>query len=217
MNGVQFTSLRDVRRVQILEAAAEVIAERGYAGLSMRVLAQRLGSSAASLYNYFRTKEEIFLELYSARVDQLGKEADQVLLEAKSLEELLRRFAEGYLLFYGELGRQLNLWTLLSDAEAIAELPAELVMRLRMQVATIFLKIGTRMEALAHDEGLTLMEPHLAVSFLWMTLGGLAEGFTGVKAGAQPFTWEQMSTFAAQVLVRGLTQPLPQKPKRKKR
>ena len=40
-----------------------------------------------------------------------------------------------------------------------------------------------------------------------MTIGGLAENFTGVRAEAQPYQWDEMVEFAAETLVRGLTEP----------
>ena len=43
----------------ILEAAREIIAEDGPAALSMRALADRIDYSAAGLYEYFGSKEEI--------------------------------------------------------------------------------------------------------------------------------------------------------------
>ena len=43
----------------ILDAARQIIAEEGPAALSMRALADRIDYSAAGLYEYFGSKEEI--------------------------------------------------------------------------------------------------------------------------------------------------------------
>ncbi len=45
------------------EVAAELFAERGYAGASMSGIARRVGIRKPSLYNYYSSKEELFLEL----------------------------------------------------------------------------------------------------------------------------------------------------------
>jgi AcrR family transcriptional regulator len=47
------------RHLEVLRAALELIAERGYAGASLRELARRLGVQQPSLYHYFETKEQL--------------------------------------------------------------------------------------------------------------------------------------------------------------
>ena len=47
----------------ILDAAQKLLAQHGYAGLSMRDLANECGLAKATIYHYFRDKEEIFLSV----------------------------------------------------------------------------------------------------------------------------------------------------------
>jgi AcrR family transcriptional regulator len=51
---------RDMRREAILDAAAEVFMEVGFAAASMSMIATRVGGSKGTLYNYFKSKEELF-------------------------------------------------------------------------------------------------------------------------------------------------------------
>lgn len=51
---------RDQRREAILDVARAVFWEEGFAAASMSTIAARLGGSKATLYNYFRSKEELF-------------------------------------------------------------------------------------------------------------------------------------------------------------
>ncbi len=53
----------EAAKQKILEKALEIITEQGYEALSMRRLGRRLGMTAATLYNYFRNKEEIYLHV----------------------------------------------------------------------------------------------------------------------------------------------------------
>ena len=46
-------------RARILETAAGLFAERGYAGTSMRDLAEKLGVTPAALYYHFPSKGDI--------------------------------------------------------------------------------------------------------------------------------------------------------------
>src|SRR6202790_3714523 len=57
---------RDSRREAILDVAAEVFMEVGYSAASMSIIAARVGGSKGTLYNYFKSKEELF-EAYIAR------------------------------------------------------------------------------------------------------------------------------------------------------
>jgi TetR/AcrR family transcriptional repressor of mexJK operon len=53
-------SRSDARRRAILDVASEVFVAQGYAATSMSEIAARLGGSKGTLYNYFRSKEELF-------------------------------------------------------------------------------------------------------------------------------------------------------------
>ena len=50
----------EARRQAILEVARQIFFDRGYAAASMSEIAARLGGSKGTLYNYFRSKEELF-------------------------------------------------------------------------------------------------------------------------------------------------------------
>lgn len=56
-------------RQQILQAAEELFAEKGYQDASIRDLASRAGCSSANLYHHFRSKYEIFLCLLKGTVE----------------------------------------------------------------------------------------------------------------------------------------------------
>jgi AcrR family transcriptional regulator len=51
---------RDRRREAIMSVAREVFFEHGYGGTSMSAIAARLGGSKGTLYNYFKSKDELF-------------------------------------------------------------------------------------------------------------------------------------------------------------
>jgi len=53
-------SKRDERREGILDVARDCFLAEGYAATSMSSIAARLGGSKGTLYNYFKSKEELF-------------------------------------------------------------------------------------------------------------------------------------------------------------
>lgn len=52
------------KRNNILAAAEQLLAERGFYGLSMKVLADKAGIAAGTIYRYFENKEMLMAELH---------------------------------------------------------------------------------------------------------------------------------------------------------
>ena len=55
-------------RAEILDAAAELFTQLGYAGTSTRAIAERVGIRQASLYYHFAGKDELLLDLLESSV-----------------------------------------------------------------------------------------------------------------------------------------------------
>lgn len=51
---------RDNRREAIIDVASDIFLEAGYSAASMSMIAARLGGSKGTLYNYFKSKQELF-------------------------------------------------------------------------------------------------------------------------------------------------------------
>ncbi|ESQ94473.1 TetR/AcrR family transcriptional regulator [Asticcacaulis benevestitus] len=85
------------RREAILDVASEIFLTEGYASASMSSIAARLGGSKGTLYNYFKSKEELFLA-YVQRTCALhrGNIAD-LLIGDGDARTLLTAFGKGYL------------------------------------------------------------------------------------------------------------------------
>lgn len=56
-------ALEDARRTQILEAAMRVFARRGFEGATITEIAKAARLAEGSLYNYFRSKEELLIHI----------------------------------------------------------------------------------------------------------------------------------------------------------
>lgn len=69
-----FTEQEPGRKGQILDAALDVFAERGYNGGSMREIADRVGVSEPALYRHFSGKEALFVALMRIGAGRLRKE-----------------------------------------------------------------------------------------------------------------------------------------------
>jgi AcrR family transcriptional regulator len=81
-------------RERILDASRELFVEQGYAGTSVRDIADRLGMTKGSLYYHFASKEELLLALMTPLVEAL----DDFVAQARAAEvisgELLRMLVD---------------------------------------------------------------------------------------------------------------------------
>jgi AcrR family transcriptional regulator len=94
MNVAIATPRRDLKRDTILSIALQVFVEEGYAAASMSAIAARVGGSKGTLYNYFRSKAELFVAVIQ---NQCEVHQDQIFAFADPdvrgfLTELARRF-----------------------------------------------------------------------------------------------------------------------------
>jgi AcrR family transcriptional regulator len=85
------------RRQAMIDVAAEVFNEIGFEGASMAVISARIGGSKATLYNYFSSKEEIFVEVMLKQVGCQFEQAFTALDEEDDLRAGLLRLARHYL------------------------------------------------------------------------------------------------------------------------
>ncbi|WP_285559889.1 TetR/AcrR family transcriptional regulator [Actinoplanes regularis] len=81
-------------REEILDAAAELFAQRGYTATSTRLIAEAVGIRQASLYYHFANKEQILAELLEATVRPslayAGELSKKDLPAAVALRELVK-------------------------------------------------------------------------------------------------------------------------------
>jgi AcrR family transcriptional regulator len=88
---------RDARREAILDVARDVFLEEGFAAASMSEIAARLGGSKATLYNYFRSKDELFKAYVQRHCAWQSEAMFATLSESDDIEHALSELATRYL------------------------------------------------------------------------------------------------------------------------
>jgi AcrR family transcriptional regulator len=90
-----------LNRIEILEAARDLLAEEGVDALSMRAIAKRLQCSVGSPYVHFSNQEEILRELFlleerplTARLRLARRESGDVLVQLSIFARIYWDFAE---------------------------------------------------------------------------------------------------------------------------
>lgn len=62
------------RRARIIEAVADLIADRGYRGVSMTDIGEKVGISATAIYRHFPNKDALLVAVFDRSIDQLLEE-----------------------------------------------------------------------------------------------------------------------------------------------
>ncbi len=80
----------DQRKAQIISAATELFAEGGYAGTSLRDVAQKCGMTKAALYYHYPDKESLLKAVVETRMTRLNNSMEAA-LEAAGPDDPLAR------------------------------------------------------------------------------------------------------------------------------
>jgi AcrR family transcriptional regulator len=118
---------RAVREAQMVAAAERLFAERGYHGVSMDQIAAASGISKPMLYDYFGSKEGLFLACVERARGRLFEEIASAVRGAGDAEGALRAGVAAFLAFADQ---QRETWTVLfgeggSFGQAAASIRAE--------------------------------------------------------------------------------------------
>jgi len=84
-------------RDDILDAAAQVIRQKGFHGASMADIAGAVQLQKASLYHHVSSKQEILLALLDRALDMLFEQIDVVAKQSLPADEKLRQMVQVYL------------------------------------------------------------------------------------------------------------------------
>jgi AcrR family transcriptional regulator len=197
---------REQRRADILAAARDEVAGRGYLGFAMRDVAAGAGVSPGALYSYFATKEDIFAALFAERLDELQAEVALICARTDGLHELLVDVGRAYLPVYGAYGEHFDIWALTQDVGS------ESAQGLAEPAARILASVGAALERLGALDAFDERDREYVMPFLWMTLTGMASHFTGSRHLLHPYSADDLFEFAADLITAALRQGrVPQK------
>lgn len=85
------------RREQIIDIALRLIAENGFQKTSMREIAVLANMGKSSLYDYFKTKNEIVVYAVEKKIEETTQQMYQIIAEELSPENCLRKIMRNHL------------------------------------------------------------------------------------------------------------------------
>jgi TetR/AcrR family transcriptional regulator, fatty acid metabolism regulator protein len=84
-------------RTQIIEAAKELFAEKGFLQTTVSDISKSIGLSEAALYEYFKGKEDLLIEIPRLWVSDLLEDLENHLFGIEGAENKLRKYLWWYL------------------------------------------------------------------------------------------------------------------------
>jgi AcrR family transcriptional regulator len=123
------------RERQMLDVAEAVFGERGYQGTSMEEIAERCGVSKPMLYEYFGSKDGLFIACLDRSKAELLDRTQQVMAAASTPRDILWRSMVAYLEFVDAHDKSFAM--LLGKSTAGSQETADAVEGIRRQQGTL--------------------------------------------------------------------------------
>ena len=93
---------REARRSSVLEAARSLVREKGFNGTTTREIAERCELSEATLFFYFKSKDEIFTSLLFESIDFMARGTEEIRLARVEPKQKLARLWK----FWGTVAKE---------------------------------------------------------------------------------------------------------------
>ncbi len=111
--------MRKNRYNEIINAATELFAKKGYAATSMREISENLEITKATLYHYFKSKEQILFEILDNVMDEALQNLEKISNMDISPEEKLKNVLKFYSKYY--VSKQNDLILLVNELNSLNE------------------------------------------------------------------------------------------------
>jgi AcrR family transcriptional regulator len=178
----------------ILARAAELFARRGYRGTSMNDVATASGLSKATLYHYFRDKDEMLVNIAESHVTRLVELVDAVAEEGLRGEHRLRALIGRFLREYSHAQHSHRVLT--EDVRFLAETDRNRILKKERHVVRAFADAVAEMRP-------EFKSAALAKPVAMLLMGMLNWMFTWWKPGG-PLTDEAMAPIVFDLFTGGL-------------
>jgi len=161
------------RRTQILIAAAKVFSEHGFAGAAIDAIAAEAGIAKGSVYNYFKSKEELFVQVFTA---SFTRDEERLIGNLGELASALGRIDMLFDEWYGHLAQYTHegtlvlefwLWAARQGESVLTAAFHELNNRWRDRIS------GILADGVASGELRSDLDPQTAATVMMATFNGL--------------------------------------------
>jgi len=85
------------RRKEIFDASVHLFLEKGFTETSMREIAKAAGVGKSTLYDYYKSKDEIMVSYFEEEINKITIHAEEIIQADSSITEKLRKIMQMHL------------------------------------------------------------------------------------------------------------------------
>lgn len=177
---------REARKTSVLDAARKLLLERGFTGTTTKQIAERCELSEATLFFYFKNKDEIFLSLLFEGIAYWEQGLEEIAqLEMRAEKKLFRMWQ-----FYQEVREEHPEYYLLSAnlarPHATKNISSEIKDQIIRRSGANFQRLASLLEEITGRSDGRVMADTLWAAFLGLTV--LSESRHNLGTGQHPTT-----------------------------
>jgi AcrR family transcriptional regulator len=188
-----------LRRTQILDAAAQVFAARGFHRTTVRDVAKAAGVADGTIYNYFENKTALLLGILDRLNENERRAIDLAQAQATDLRTFTRGYFQNHLLVFANENQEL-LRVVLSEVLVNAELRERYLEQI---VAPTFVAIMQQLAPLAEQGRLRTENLQFNLQLMSSMVLGVLMARMFDERSAQS-TWEQLPDVLTNLFFEGL-------------
>ena len=87
----------DRRRHEIFDASVHLFLDKGFNETSLREIAQAAGIGKSTLYDYFKSKDEILVSYFENEIQKITERAQEIVSQELDISEKLRQIMQKHL------------------------------------------------------------------------------------------------------------------------
>jgi len=163
---------REAHRVEIMDAAEDLFAAKGFAGVGMREVARRAEFALGTIYRFFGSKEDLYVQILKRRLGALRKAVDAAVAEHADSIKRLDAFIEAKVRFLADNAPFLRLYFSELKGAGASNIRA-VAAPVKSTCSRLLEKLTGLLEALRKQHGPNGFDPHEMA----LALDGATDGF----------------------------------------
>ncbi len=197
---------RDQARKRILEAARKLFLERGFEAANLDEVAQRAGVAKGTIYRYFESKAELYVEVLVWNADAFVERMRHTLDPSLSPQEQVLQTGRFYVRHYAEHPEYFRIFWAVENQRMIGELPEPL-----LEIVWDLWKRGLAIAVEIIENGVKAgafrpCDPWQTASLLWVLANGLIQSESDPhRRELRHSTLEEVIDDAFSLVVRGMS------------
>jgi AcrR family transcriptional regulator len=196
---------REARRRAVLDAARQLVRERGFAGTTTKEIARRCELSEATLFGYFQNKDEILTSLVLEGIDFATAGYEEILDSDADPAHKLARLWQFFSKVRAEHPEHFHVFAYMAQPQGMASVASEVKAEIARRSGENFRRITALLREVTGEEDVRLRADLLWAAFVGLSV--LRDARLNLGLGTRTHLNEEHMRRALQILLGGITSP----------